>query len=53
MRRWLPPGIFLILDPGSHGKIRIQDKHPGSAALETINSFIFVLEGSRIADRGG
>jgi hypothetical protein len=30
------PGIFLTLNPGSGiGKIRIRDKHPGSATLLT------------------
>jgi hypothetical protein len=34
------PGIFLTLDPGSGmGKIRIRDKHPGSATLPASKKF--------------
>jgi hypothetical protein len=34
------PGIILALDPGSGmEKIRIRDKHPGSATLEKSSGF--------------
>jgi hypothetical protein len=39
------PGFFLTLDPGSGmGKIRIRDKHPGSATLAQVRKMLLRQE---------